>query len=246
MKKYKEYLDHVIKLQQESVSKQEEKIQKIAQMFVETTLSGGSLWVFGATHSGMVSEELMYRAGGCALFNGIFDPHMLLNYYPADMTSKYEQAEGSGTLLFQAYPIKAGDAVLIYSVSGRNSVGIELALESKKIGAKVIGLTSYEYTSGVKSRHSSGKKLIDIADLTLDCYCEIGDACMKFEGVEPKVAPTSTLTSITLVNCILLEYVSQILEKGEDAPVLQSGNRDGGMDWNEKIFKKYASQIHYL
>ncbi|MGL4676225.1 MAG: sugar isomerase domain-containing protein [Brevinema sp.] len=247
MKKYQQYLEHILKLQQKAVADQEQHIEKIAEVFATTTLSGNSIWVFGASHSGMVAEEMTYRAGGCAVFNGIFDPHMMLNYHPANLTSKYEQLEGTGKLLFQSHPIKKGDVILIYSVSGRNAVGIELAQESKNIGATVVGLTSIEYTNGVTSRHSSGKKLIDIADIVLDCYCEIGDACISFDNTPTKVAPTSTLTSITLVNCILLEYITIMLQKGQkDIPVLQSGNRDGGMDWNRKIFEKYASQIHYL
>lgn len=246
MIKAKEYLKHVTELQNKAILEQEDNILKVADIMVQTTRSGGNIWVFGASHSGMVAEELMYRAGGCALFNGMFAPHMMLNYHPTNLTSKYEQQEGSGILLFQSYPIKKGDVILIYSVSGRNAVGVELALEAKKVEATVIGLTSILYTSGVTSRHSSGKKLINIADITLDCYCEIGDACISFEGMPHKAGPTSTIISLTIANSILLEYTAKMIELGEDPPILQSGNRDGGMDWNEKIFKKYASQIHYL
>lgn len=246
IKKAKEYLAHVTNLQNKAVLEQEQTILKIADAMVQTTRSGGSLWVFGASHSGMVTEELLYRAGGCPLFNGLFAPTMMLSHKPTNLTSKFEQQEGSGVLLFQSYPIKKGDTLLIYSVSGRNAVGIELALEAKKVEATVIGLTSLQYTSGVTSRHSSGKKLIDIADIILDSYCEIGDACISLEGIPHKAAPASSVISLTLVNCILLEYLSKMIELGEEAPVLQSGNRDGGMDWNNKLFEKYASQIHYL
>ncbi len=48
----------------------------------KTSISGNTIWFFGATHSDVITQEMIYRAGGCALFNGIFNSNMCLDFNP--------------------------------------------------------------------------------------------------------------------------------------------------------------------
>jgi len=54
--------------------------------------------------------------------------------------------------------LRAGDVMLVSSVSGRNRRPIELALACRDIGVGVIAFTAATYTSRVKSLHPSGKR----------------------------------------------------------------------------------------
>ncbi|GAK13213.1 hypothetical protein JCM19039_3042 [Geomicrobium sp. JCM 19039] len=86
----------------------------------EAANKGRSLFLFGASHAGIVTEDAFYRAGGLALFNPLFSPALMLNVEPITLTSKLERLEGYGQIILESKPVKAGDVVFIHSVSGRN------------------------------------------------------------------------------------------------------------------------------
>ncbi len=139
------------------------------------------------------------------------------------MTSCYEQTEGTGYLLADSYPLLQGDFLFIHSVSGRNPAIVELAMAAKEKGIFVIGLHSELYSQSVDSRHSSGKKLSDIADIMINNGVEKGDACINFEQIEVKVAPTSSIIGLTIANTLLLEYTNQMIDLGHIPPIIKSG-----------------------
>ena len=58
------------------------------------------------------------------------------------MTSQMERLPGYGRLLIENTPVDAGDVVIIHSVSGRNTVTVDVALCAKEKGAMVIALTN--------------------------------------------------------------------------------------------------------
>lgn len=117
----------------------------------------------------------------------------MLNVEPITLTSKLERLEGFGKLMLDSKPTKAGDVLFIHSVSGRNPVAIDLAIAAQAKGMKVISLTNLEYSKGVTSRHSSGKRLFEVSDIIIDNLGEPGDAAVKISSLSQKVAPTSTI-----------------------------------------------------
>ena len=157
-----------------------------------------------------------------------------------------ERLEGYGTILVEKSPIKDGDLVFIHSVSGRNPVSIEFAMESGKRGAKVICITNLKYSKSVTSRHSSGKRLFEVSDIVIDNHGEIGDAEVKIEGIDQKVGASSTVIGATIINTIATEAIRLLMSKGVDIPpVFYSANIDGGDEKNKHIEEKYKNQIYY-
>ncbi|WP_236911772.1 SIS domain-containing protein [Clostridium sp. Cult1] len=61
-----------------------------------------------------------------------------------------------------------GDIIVIVSNSGRNAVPVEMAMLAKEKGIYVIALTSLKHSQSVESRHESGKRLFELADLVID------------------------------------------------------------------------------
>jgi uncharacterized phosphosugar-binding protein len=225
---------------------QPDTINRAAQMMADTVLAERDLFVFGASHAGILAEEMSYRAGGLAIVNPLFTPALMLNVRPLTLTSAVENVEGLGRVLIEQSPLQAGDTLLIHSVSGRNAITIDVALAALKVGAKVIAITSLATAAKVTSRHSSGKLLVDIADITIDNQCEYGDAAVSLPGLAQKAAPLSTIMGATIANSLVLRICELMQQKQRTPPILASANIDGNQQINQDILDAYRSQIHYL
>ena len=225
---------------------QRENIEKVANIFAEGIENKKTIFVFGTSHGGMITEELYYRAGGLAVINPIFNPALVLSVRPITMTSQFERLEGQSQALLDSSKAKSGDIILIHSVSGRNSSIVEMALAAKEKGLTVIGLTNLNTSTNSKSRHESGKRLFEICDIYIDNCGDIGDASIKFDGLEQKAGATSTVIGATIVNSISVRTVELLLEKGIEPPIFYSANIDGGDEKNQKIFEEYKDNIHYM
>lgn len=243
---FSDYLNH-IKTLLETVERDEASaIKTAASLWVKATQDKQNIFVFGASHAGILTQELFYRAGGLATINPVEAPSLNLAVRPITHTSMMERLSGYGTLIAQKTPFKKGDVVLVHSVSGRNTVMIDFVLEAKKKDVHVIAITNVTYSNSVTSRHPSGKRLFELADVVIDNHGDIGDASMRFPQLSQKVAPTSTVIGSAIVNAILVETVHQALEAGIKVPILHSANLDDGDDYNKALFKAFKDNIFYL
>lgn len=221
-------------------------IQQAIELLTEANLNKKSIYIFGASHAGILAEELYYRAGGMMTINAIFGRELMLDRNPITFTSQMERLEGYGTTLATTIDFSKEDILILHSVSGRNPVIIDLALAAKEKGVKIIALTNVAYSKSVTSRHSSGKHLFEIADILIDNHGDIGDGSCKIEGLEQQVGPSSTVIGATILNTIIVEVTRQLVEKGiQYPPIFYSANIDGGDQLNQELFEKYKDTIHY-
>jgi len=244
------YMDRYFDIIKETLSsiqqKQKEVIKETAKLLSDTILNGGSIFITGCSHSSIFAQEVFYRAGGFMLINPIFLPGMNLNELPATRTTKFERIPGIAEAVLSEAKIKEGDVLIIASVSGRNVVPVEMALWAKEHGIKVIALTSMEYSSNTKSRHSSGKRLFELSDIVLDVMCPKGDAVLHIEGLPVKTAPISTITGVAIMHAVISETISKLIKRGVTPPVFLSANLDDGESHNQRMLDKYREQIHYI
>lgn len=240
------YYEKIQAIQKEVMTKQKQKIEKVGKLLAETIKAGGTLYAFGASHAGILAEELFYRTGGLALINPLFSPTLMLNTRPVTVTSQMERLDGFGNVILEGSKAKAGDTILIHSVSGRNTVSIDMALAAKEKGLHVVVLTNMSYTQQVTSRHPSGKKLYECADIVIDNHGEFEDSSMLLDGMNQKIAPTSSVIGCMIVNMIVIGTVDSLLKLGMEPPILRSANVDGGDEANKVIFEKYKENIHYM
>jgi uncharacterized phosphosugar-binding protein len=96
------------------------------------------------------------------------------------------------------------------------------------------------------SRHKSGLRLFEVADLVLDNLGVPGDACISYEGFDGKAAPTSTAIGAALLQAAAAQAVEYILEDGGTPEVFASSNIDGGDGINEAYLEKYRGKIKFL
>ena len=222
-------------------------MEQCVDVLYECIKAKGSIWTFGASHAGILSEEMYYRAGGLMLMNPIFGREIMLDTEPITHTSSMERLVGYGTqLAHDRASFHEGDVLIAHSVSGRNPVTVEIATADKEAGAKVVAITNLTYSRSVMSRHPSGKRLCDLADIILDNHGEIGDAAVSIDGIDQKVSPTSTVVGAVMLNSIVAALVQKLVDGGmEHPPVFYSANLDGGDELNQKLFAEYRDSIHY-
>lgn len=238
------YLEKVQAMIKEIQEKERENISKAAEMIAGSLAKEGVLHIFGSSHSLILAEEIFYRAGGLASIDLISAPGMRVE--DGRVSTWHERQEGYATQILDRYQITPGEVILVISTSGRNPVPIEMALEAKKRGLNVIALTSLTYSKAVESRHSSGKKLFEIADIVLDNLTIPGDAVVEIEGVPNKVGPTSTVVGCAILQALVVRVVEIMAEKGLESPVWLAANVPRGDEANAKYINKYKARIKHL
>lgn len=232
----------------ETISRcEKENMEKSVNALFDCIQNKKSIYTFGASHAGILSEELYYRAGGLMLFNPIFAREIMLDNEPITLTSKMERLVGYGREIADSkVKFETGDVIIIHSVSGRNPVALEIAQYAKECGVLVIAVTNVSYSSTVKSRHPSGKRLFEIADIVLDNHGDVGDACVEINGLKQKVAPSSTVIASVMLNSIVAALTQKLVDSGmKNPPIFYSANIDGGDQLNQKLFEEYKDSIHY-
>lgn len=241
-----QYFDRAIELLQTISETQREPITAAADMLVNAITSDQSIFAFGASHSFMLAEEMVYRTGGLILVNPIYPHGMNLSVRPITLTSQLERVPGLGVQLLASSPAKQGDVLIIASTSGRNAVVIDMALAAREKGIHLIGITALAYTQGVTSRHPSGKKLADLCDILIDNGAPHGDAAVEIPGFPQKVSPLSSLGGIAVVNALIAEVVSKLVQSGIEPPVFISANLDNGDAHNARLLNENRHRIHYM
>ncbi len=220
---------------------QQEKLELAGKWIAEAHMAGHKFFVSGSGHSHTVAEEFYGRAGGLAFPVPIMTTELTLEEHPTK-SSYIERLPGYARILADLYGIASGDVVLIASNSGRNAYPVELALCAKERGARVIAITSLDHSSRVTSRHESGKKLMDIADLVIDNCGVMGDAALQAEGCLSAICPTSSMANAFIVQSVTAACVEELARHGAEVPVFVSLNTDGNEKINEVYFKKYTRQ----
>lgn len=243
-------IDHYLQTIQQHLTtvftKERHVIDLAVDALVNATINKQNIFVFGASHAGILSYELTYRAGGLANINPVEVSGLNLATRPITKTSENERILGYGTTIADDVPLQPNDVVLVHSVSGRNTVMIDFVQRVKERGATVIAITNVAYSSEVTSRHPSGLRLFEIADIVIDNHGVPGDAVITLPGLPQAVGPTSTVIGATIVNSIVVGVTEQLLAKGFNPPIFFSANLDGGDLHNKTIFDTYKNHIFYL
>lgn len=225
-------------------TQQRDALGRGADWVAETLLAERFVYVFGSGHSHTLAEEAFYRAGGLVRASAILDENLMVHRSATESTA-WERKEGYAAQVLARYPLGRGDLLIVVSNSGRNPAPIEMATEATGRGARVLAITSREGSAELRSRHSSGKKLQDVAGLVLDNRAVPGDACVALPGLEQRVGPTSTITSAAILNGIFVEAAARVLERGGVPEVWASANT-AAEGLNVGFLERYRGRIRHL
>lgn len=244
MNAIEKYRDILTDMLQRAFEEQKEALNTAAQKIADCVTSGGMVYTFGTGHGHLLALEIFYRAGGMVRVCPILDERLML-HLSASESSQWERNDKLAGELMEKYPIKHGDVLIAISNSGRNAVPVELACMSRERGAYVIALTSMRHSGAVTPRNAIGLRLFEAADLVIDNYGVLGDACV--EGTDGRmVGPTSTAIGAALLQGIVCRAEEIAGETGREIEFFASSNIDGGDQINEAYLKKYKGSIPSL
>jgi uncharacterized phosphosugar-binding protein len=240
-----EYLRQIEAVVRRVGSGQQDEKNRAAKLLTESVRNGGVIQAFGCGHSEALAMEIAGRAGGLVPTNRIALRDIVL-YGGDPLEALADPMVERGTeiahRLYELAPVKPDDAFVIASNSGINGAVVEMALLVKERGHALVAITSAQHSAGVDSRHPSGRKLGDIADVVLDNGAPYGDATLPLPG-GGAVGAVSSITAALLAQQLVTEVVANLLAAGITPPVYLSDNVPGGKEHNAHLEARYAGRI---
>ena len=240
-----DYLDVIRAAVDRVATTQVDLVARGADLLAAALQAGGVIQAFGCGHSEALAMEIAGRAGGLVPTNKIALRDIVLygGDDPAVLADpQLERTPSVAHRLYDLAPIKPDDAFIIASNSGINGAVVEMAQIVKQRGHALIAITSLTHSAGVESRHASGRKLTDFADVVLDNGAPYGDASLPLPG-GGAVGAVSSITAALLAQQLVAEVVARLLAAGVTPPVYLSDNVPGGRESNAALEALYAGRI---
>ena len=223
---------------------QTENIIKAGQIVAESVANGDNIYLSGICHS--IENDVIYRGGGPIFYKHFsYNLNVENNARKRDLSDQsYErQTLAAARYALQQSNFRPGDVLFVSSVSGRTASVVDLAYEAVQMGIKVIAFTSMEYATQVDPVHPSGKKLYEIATLTLDNCAPAAEAMLEVEGIEAKFAAASGIASDYILWSLTSVAVEKLLEMGITPGILKSANFPGGNDYNKTVIEPHYDEF---
>jgi uncharacterized phosphosugar-binding protein len=240
------YFDAAIGLLSRVRDEEAAAVKAAATAVADAIEAGGRVFVFGAGHSSLPAQDVVYRAGGLALINLLAVPGVVgVDVMPATLGSALERVDGLAGVVLETSPVRRGDVLFVISLSGRNALPVEMAQKARALGLKVVGVTSVAYAEQTSSRHASGTFLKDHCHIVLDSKIAVGDAELSDDAIPSPFGPASTVVTSALMQAVVATAATDLAGRGVTPPMLRSGNVDGGHDWNAQIFEQYRDRIFF-
>ncbi|WP_188194486.1 sugar isomerase domain-containing protein [Nonomuraea sp. SYSU D8015] len=238
------YATKVLDLARQVAESQAEPVRKAAGLVVAAIRAEGVVNAFGSGHSEAIAMEIAGRAGGLVPSNRL-SPRDLVLYGgqpPSVLTPELERDPAIAHQIYDLAPVEPQDVFVLISSSGVNGAVVELAGIVKDRGHPLIAITSVQHSTRMTSRHPSGAKLLDLADVVLDNGSPYGDAILDLPG-GGSYGAVSTITSALLAQMVVTEAVEELVALGETPPVYLSVNVTGGDEHNKALESRYAGRI---
>src|SRR6266851_3871571 len=248
------YFDKAIELLRQVREHELAAIQQAAEVCASSIAEGGLVFLFGAGHSRMLCEEMTPRQG---CFPGFVALVELALSNHADIIGAnglraplyLEKYEGYAEEILKSFHFGKHDAFMIISTSGIRPVVVEMAAGAKRRGMPVIAIVSRQHSEIAAAGHSSGKKLIDFADIVIDNHCPPGDCVVEIEGLDWNTGPASTVTGGMIINMLRCEVAERLVARGLKPVLLPShqfvGNT-GAAEQLERFYEAYRLSLRHL
>ncbi|GAA1538113.1 putative phosphosugar-binding protein [Microbacterium ginsengiterrae] len=213
-------------------------------MIVAALDAGGVIHAFGTGHSEAFAMEISGRAGGLIPTNK-FALRDLVLYGDREvdvLTSALEREPWLVDELMATVPVGDDDIFMIASNSGVNGSIVGAALWAKERGHRVIAVTSLEHTMRVEPKHPSGKRLSEVADVTIDNLAPYGDTTLEIgDGIG--AGAISSITGAFIAQLLTLGVARRIAERGDTPPMYISANIPGGDEHNSALEARYLGRM---
>ena len=248
---YLRYLHTAQDILKQIEATQIDAIAQAADMCAETIANDGLVYLFGSGHSRMAVEEMFPRYGS---FPGFFPIVELAVTYHNQVVGCngqrqalfLENISGYAEVILRNFSFRAHDCMMVFSNSGTNVLPIEMAIAAKARKLPVIAVTSVTHSRSSTSKHASGKRLFEIADMTIDNCNPPGDAVVDIPNLVYPVGPTSSIGTLSIVNAIKCRVAELLTERGKP-PVVLTGAHFLGLEESakqiERAYDDYKARV---
>jgi len=228
----KEWLNNARDVMNSIEDTQIENIQEAAKVMADSIEAGRWVHTFGCGHATLPIEEMYPRIGGFVGFHPMIElPLTFFTNIVGGMSVQQfvflERVEGYGNEIMKGHNFDPKDTMWLFSHTGINAVNIDVALESREKGMKVIVFGSAAEAKDKKSRHSSGKTLFDLADIIVDTCVPVVDASVPLKNHFDKVGPVSTMAFVTAVWMTVTTVAEILADRGVKLHIHPSHNVPG-------------------
>ena len=245
------WLDNVRSIMSDIENTQMENIRKAAEAMADSIQAERWVHTFGCGHATIPVQEMYPRIGSFVGFHPIIElPLSFFTHITGEMGIHQflflERVEGYGKEIMKSYNFDPRDTMWIFSHSGINNVNIDVALEAKRLGMKVIAYGSAAEAVGKTTRHSSGKTIFEIADIVVDSCAPAGDASVDLMNHRDKVGPVSTMAFVTTVWMTITTVAEILAERGVKLYIHPSHNVPGDTTARERLdeaLAKYKERV---
>ncbi|MGN6166266.1 MAG: sugar isomerase domain-containing protein [Flavisolibacter sp.] len=236
----KQWLTNARNVMTEIEETQLTNIRKAAEVMADSIECGRWVHTFGCGHATIPIEEMYPRIGGFVGFHPMVElPLTFFTRITGEMGVHQfvflERVEGYGVEIMKGYNFDKRDTMWVFSHSGINNVNIDVALEAKKKGMKVIAYGSAAAAKGKQTRHSSGKTIFDIADIVVDSCAPIEDATVPIKDHQDKLGPVSTMAFITCVWMTVITVAEILVDRGFKLHIHPSHNVPGDTTAKQRL-----------
>ncbi len=245
------YLDAAQHILQRIRTTEMPAIEAAAQICTDSIAAGGLVHLFGTGHSRIAVEEIFPRHGSFPGFHPIVE--LSLTYHNQVVGANgqrqamfLEKLEGFGQIIMRNFVFGPHDSFIVFSNSGVNGVVIDVALEAKRLGMPVIAVVSREHCLASPPRHSSGMRLPNIADITIDNCAPAGDAMVHVPGLSEPVGPGSTIGYAAVVNALKCLVAAELTRRGQPPLVLTSSvliGSEASTELFERTYDDYRNKV---
>ncbi|CAA9504829.1 MAG: UPF0309 protein SCO4393 [uncultured Segetibacter sp.] len=242
----KQWLSNARNVMSQIEETQMENIRQAAEVMANSIEAGRWVHTFGCGHATIPIEEMYPRIGGFVGFHPMVElPLTFFTRITGEMGVHQfvflERVEGYGVEIMKGYNFDPRDTMWVFSHSGINNVNIDVAIEAKKKGMKVIAYGSAAAASGKQTRHSSGKTIFDVADIVVDSCAPIEDATVPIKDHQDKLGPVSTMAFVTCVWMTVITVAEILVERGFKLHIHPSHNVPGDTTAKQRLEEALAT-----
>ena len=227
------------------IDTQPANITAAAELVAAAILDDGVIQMFGTGHSRTFAQEVVGRAGGLIPANALAVKDLVMygDTPPSEILDPHlERDPALAARILALCDVRPPDVFIIGSNSGGNGTVVEFARLVKERGHRVVAVTSLDHSRRITSRHPSGLRLFELADVVIDNGGVLGDAALQLPSGR-RIGATSSLTSVLIAQLLVAEVCGLLLRRQADVPVFVSANVPGGDEHNERVFAHYAGRV---
>ena len=226
------YFEVLIERLAEVRATQTEAIDRAAEACARSIAADKLVFSFGTGHGALPALEMFPRTGTIVGFRPIVESTMIsFHRVWGDMGARQYRfihaVEGYGKAILRSHQIDPADSIVLFSHSGINAVILDIALGAKEKGLTIVAVTSLPHSSASPSRHSSGKRLFEVADIVIDTRASLSDASIRVEGLDAPVGANSTSVAIAIAHAIVATTAEKLVRRGIAPYVMVNPNTAG-------------------